>query len=179
MVGPPPSAAATATPVVVVTNSRRSMRFCFVMDLPSVGQRAVLGARYRVSVVSDLTSGTRHLTLSQCVQYAEGNLVGVRGSGVVARHRPEVFQPDGVAASAEPQQRVIVVAQLAGEDECWVVLHEPLHVGLVHPGVCPQTPVRREIVASLGPGTPAPDVALLRDVGELLAERLAVVEVAV
>src|SRR5437867_7842053 len=73
---------------------------------------------------------------------------------------------------------------LAGERACCrIVLGEPLHVGLVHSGIRPQAPVRGEVIAGLGPRAPAPDVSvalrMLRDVGELLAERLAVIEVAV
>src|SRR5207244_6387272 len=117
------------------------------------------------------------------VQYAEGDLIGARRTRVVPGHRPEVLQADGVTTRPEPQQRVVVVVQLAGErPRCRIVLGEPLHVRLVHPGVRPQAPVRGEVVACLGPRAPAADVPMalceLRDVGELLAERLAVIEVA-
>src|SRR5207244_6684167 len=51
---------------------------------------------------------------SKRVQYAEGDLIGARRTRVVPGHRAEVLQADGVTARPEPQQRVVVVVQLAG-----------------------------------------------------------------
>src|SRR5207244_5358729 len=75
---------------------------------------------------------------SSRVQYAEGDLIGARRTRVVPGHRAEVLQADGVTARPEPQQRVVVVVQLAGErPRRRIILSESLHVRLVHPGVRP------------------------------------------
>src|SRR5882762_1192848 len=191
MVGPPPRAAATAAPAVVATNSRRSIRFCCFMNLPSIpGKRRVAeragspSATTRHSRFGSPARSAGSRGASQRIQHAEGDLVGARRAGVVPRHRPEVLQADRVAARPEAQQGVVVVTLLAGQSaRRRIVLGEPLYVGLVHPGVRPQAPVRGEVITGLGPRAPAADVPvplrMLRDVSELLAERLAIVEVAV
>src|SRR6266550_1526938 len=75
---------------------------------------------------------------SKRVQYAEGDLIGARRTRVVPGHRAEVLQTDRVTTRPEPQQRVVVVVQLAGErPRRRIVLSESLHVRLVHPGVRP------------------------------------------
>src|SRR3989475_1898358 len=61
-----PRATATAAPVVVVTNSRRSILFRFVMDLPSIGSKK----RCQVSGARIPAPDTWHL--SERVQHAEG-----------------------------------------------------------------------------------------------------------
>src|SRR2546425_11963410 len=75
------------------------------------------------------------------------------------------------------------MALLAGEDGAGVILRQALRIGLVEAVVGPEAPVRREIIASLGPGSPTPDVPThwtrLRDVGEQLSQRLPVVDVPV
>src|SRR3989442_693228 len=73
---------------------------------------------------------------------------------------------------------------LAGEGaRCRIVLGEALYVRLVHPGGRPQAPGGVEFRARRGPRAPARGGAgplgELVDVGELLAGRLAVVEVPV
>src|SRR5436309_1936064 len=179
MVGP--RAAATATPAVVVTNSRRSMVLRLVIEMPSNELKdAVSGVR----TPGHPTPDTKHLPL-QRVQHAEGDLLGVRRAGVVPDHGPVVLEAERVAARAEAQQDVSLVALLAGEttDHRRMVLCELARVGLVQTVVPPQAPVRREVVAGLGPSAPAADVSFrrsgLRDVCEQLSDRLAVVHVPV
>src|SRR5437773_12475725 len=52
-------------------------------------------------------------------------------------------------------------------------------IGVVQAVEGPEAPVRVDLVSTLHPRAPAPDVALLRDVRRLLADGLARVEVAV
>src|SRR5881628_1912246 len=78
--------------------------------------------------------------LSQRVQQAEGDLVGVRRAGVVPDHGAVVLEAERVAARAEAQQDVSLVALLAGEttDHRRMVLCELARVGLVQTVVPPQ-----------------------------------------
>src|SRR6266480_2737239 len=203
-----PRAAATATPAVVVTNSRRSMLIRLVMEMPSVvgeawsGRCRVRRCRVRRCRVrrcwrprSTPDPTTPHPTtlirqrltrpLSERVQHAEGDLVGVRRAGVVPDHGAVVLEAERVPSGAETQQRVSLMALLAGEttDHRRMVLCELARVGLVEAVVGPEAPVRREIVAGLSPGAPTADVpsrrSCLRDVGEQLSQRLPVVHVPV
>src|SRR5438034_4639745 len=75
------------------------------------------------------------------------------------------LEAERVAARAEAQQDVSLVALLAGEttDHRRMVLCELARVGLVQTVVPPQAPVRREVVAGLGPSAPAADVSFRRD----------------
>src|SRR5207249_89229 len=89
MVGP--RATAAAAPVVVVTNSRRSIPLRLVIEMPPIAHRS--GVRCRVPV-----SGPRPLTpdpwnLSQGVQHAEGHLIGARGTRDVPGHGSEPLHP--------------------------------------------------------------------------------------
>src|SRR5205814_10602346 len=115
MVGP--SATAAAAPVVVVTNSRRSIRFCFVIDLPPLARKTWSGlgtpgrrpGGRRGSIASGRLSpgrcpgvgDTSHL--SKRVQHAESDLVGARARGVAAGHRPAPFRPERVPPCPAPQ----------------------------------------------------------------------------
>src|SRR5205807_54235 len=180
-----PSATAAAAPVVVFTNSRRSIPFCLVMDLSSIGSKR----RCQVSGSWHLTPDTWHR--SQRVQHAEGDLIGAGRPCVVARGRAEPLQPERVAPSPVAQQGVADVTQLPRESPARLV-GEARRVRLVHAVVDPEPPVGIEVVAGLGPGAPASNPrpragstgcscrsSLLRDMRELLSQPLAVVEVAV
>src|SRR2546426_2569061 len=129
-----PSATAAAAPVVVFTNSRRSIPFCLVMDLSSIGSKK----RCQVSGSWHLTPDTWHR--SQRVQHAEGDLVGAGRSCGVPRRCAEPFEPDRVAPRAIAQQGVADVTQLAGEGEARL-LRESRRVRLVHPVEGPHNPV--------------------------------------
>src|SRR2546427_2332782 len=167
-----PSATAAAAPVVVFTNSRRSIPFCLVMDLSSIGPKR----RCQVSGSWHLTPDTWHR--SQRVQRAQSDLVGAGGPRVVPGRRAEPLQPERVAPRAVAHQGVADVTQLAGEGTARL-LRESRRVRLVHAVKRPQAPVGIEVVAGLAPRAPASDVPLLLDVGEVLPQRLPVVEVAV
>src|SRR5438309_4550352 len=167
-----PSATAAAAPVVVFTNSRRSIPFCLVMGLSSIGPKR----RCQVSGSWHLTPDTWHR--SQRVQRTQSDLVGAGGPRVVPGRRAEPLQPERVAPRAVAHQGVADVTQLAGEGTARL-LRESRRVRLVHPVKRPQAPVGIEVVPSLGPRAPAADVPLLLDVGEVLPQRLPVVEVAV
>src|SRR2546427_433363 len=129
-----PSATAAAAPVVVFTNSRRSIPFCLVMDLSSIGSKK----RCQVSGSWHLTPDTWHR--SQRVQHAEGDLVGADGPSVVAGRRAEPLQPERVAPRAVAQQGVADVTQLAGERTARLA-GEPRRVRLVHAVKRPEAPV--------------------------------------
>src|SRR2546427_4165803 len=154
-----PSATAAAAPVVVFTNSRRSIPFRLVMDLSSIGSKR----RCQVSGSWHLTPDTWHL--SQRVQHAEGDLVGADGPRVVSGRRAEPLQPERVAPRPVAQQGVADVTQLAGEGAARLS-RESRRVRLVHAVMRPQAPVGIEVVAGLSPRAPAADVPLLLDVGE-------------
>src|SRR5205807_9521792 len=92
---------------------------------------------------------------------------------------PEVFQTGGVPAGAEPQQRRAGVGQLTPQGPTRLPVG-PRVVRLVDSVVGPDAPVRREVVARLGPRAPAPNLRLkLRDHTELRSQTLPVVEAAV
>src|SRR5207253_1609552 len=159
----------------VLTNSRRFNPFRLVMDLPSTGsKKAGVGCRHA-------TPDTRHL--SQRVQHAQRVLVSRPDTRAPPSDRPEILEPERVAAGPEPDQPVGVVIQLAEQGDA-VFLQVLRRVRLVHAVVEPQAPVGREVVTGLGPRAPAADPALLtrsncvgssplRDVAELLSEVVA------
>src|SRR5256885_14476480 len=121
-------------------------------------------------------SGTR---LLQRVQRAERVLVSARDAGAPAGDAPEVLQASCITPGAEPQQRRSVVAQLTPEGPTRLPV-EPRVVRLVDSVVGPDAPVRREVVARLGPRAPAPNLRLKsRDHTELRSQPLPVVEAAV
>src|SRR3989442_15424525 len=98
---------------------------------------------------------TRYPAPSQRVQDAQRVLV--RGAHACAppRDRPEILEPERVAAGPEPDQCVGVVTQLA-EQRHAILLLELRGVRLVHAVVEPEAPVGREAVTGLGPPPPAP-----------------------
>src|SRR5712664_2772043 len=96
--------------------------------------------------------------LLQREQRADRDLVGVGATRVPEGHGSEVLEPECVATGPEPQQRVVVVTQLARERQPRVVDRILLRVRLVHPGVDPRAPVGIELVARLSPGAPSPHV---------------------
>src|SRR5918996_272168 len=197
MVGP--RARAAAAPAVVVTNSRRCIGF--LIDLPSLGncglriaecgiERATveLGCRLRGSSASlhsafriphsalDSIRNPQSAIKSKRVQHAERHLCGVALAGDIRGGRLQVLEPESVAASSEPQHAgdVLVLQPAGGRQTGGLVL-----IGIVDSVECPQAPAGREIVAALDPAAHTTDVALLRDVPELLADCLPVIEVSV
>src|SRR5207244_5476502 len=91
----------------------------------------------------------------------------------------DLLQAGGVAAGAEPQQRRAGVAELTRQGQSRLPV-EPRVIRLVDSVIGPDAPVRREVVACLGPRAPAPDLRLkLRDHAELRSQPLPVVEAAV
>src|SRR3989454_928385 len=89
-----------------------------------------------------------------------------------------LIQTVGPSAAATVAPGVAAVTQLAGEGAARLS-RESRRVRLVHAVKRPEAPVGIEVVAGLAPRAPASDVPLLLDVGEVLPQRLPVVEVAV
>src|SRR5947207_1148639 len=156
----------------------------------SAKRRSRLRARYRSvgrQAMSIPLPGSQRSTLrsaaspvsSERVQHAERVLVSARDPGAPPGHVPEILQAGGIAPCAEPQQRRAGVGQLARKGPARLPV-ETRVVRLIYPVVGPDAPVRREVVARLGPRAPAPDLRLkLRDHAELRSQPLPVVEAAV
>src|SRR6266566_8275805 len=107
-----PSAAARAAVPAVVTNSRRSNPFRLVMDLASTGfKKRVLGVGCRAFTAP--APDTQYPAPSQRVQHAQCVLVCGAHACAPPSHRPEILEPERVAAGPEPDQCVSVVTQLA------------------------------------------------------------------
>src|SRR6266566_4058512 len=115
MVGPSATAAAAAP--VVVTNSRRSIPFRLVMDLPSIQNemRCLVSGAWclgiRLPDTRHQTPDTRHP--SDRIHHAEGVLVSRPDTRAPPGHRPEILESHGVAARPEPNQGIGIVIQLA------------------------------------------------------------------
>src|SRR5438094_4003097 len=156
----------------------------------SAKRRSRLRARYRSvgrQAMSIPLPGSQRSTLrsaaspvsSERVQHAERVLVSARDPGAPPGHVPEILQAGGIAPCAEPQQRRAGVGQLARKGPARLPV-ETRVVRLIYPVVGPDAPVRREVVARLGPRAPAPDLRLkLGDHAELRSQPLPVVEAAV
>src|SRR5438094_6862858 len=90
--------------------------------------------------------------LSKRVQHTQRKLLSVGQPCVIARHRPQVFEPERVAASPETQQRGGILILLACESaRRRVVLRKADLVGVVDPVVQEVAPAGREVVTGLRP----------------------------